>query len=855
MTEAVVTNKCHMKHNRQLFIYLTIIMAMLPLCIVAESYKITHYDDHNGMSQWHLTRILQDRRGFLWFATWNGLNRYDGYDFAVFKSQPGDGNNLTSDRIRNMQLGDDGNIYCVINEHVWRFNLSTYRFEQPGPAVCERYRTRIKHDTVVKKEYSCEVGGQRFDRVRQIFTDSQRNHWVMGLYGVHKVSPSPQPAATVAAVPVDIVRCLFVDSKKRIWVTSRNKGIVTVLDSLANLIGYLGPDGRLHAEPLRFAPVYCIAEQRSTGTLWFGTKPDGLFSLVETADGLFDIRHYGKGTPRQVARGETINCNDVYDIKEDRSGRLWIATHGGGLNLMEWKAGKPYFRNLQNTFTDYPKENIYMRRLMLVGDTMLLATTTEGFIVADGIKRQPDKVRFTLHQRESRRAESLSCSAVMDMLIDRKGRLFISTESGGVNMLLTENLTDRSFRFRHFNTQNGMGSDVALAMAEVGDELLVQCNNQVVRINADTGVIENFNDLFFSVTSRFSDAEPVLLSDGRWLLSLETGLLTMPEQSFHQRGYVPRVVITSIYVPGRSIDYSAETLDTLRLSSDERDVIIRYAALDFTDNTHIKYVTRMSPEGRWAGSAATPEWTIPDATRTLSFYDLSPGTYRLEIRSTNAEGLWTDNTRTLIIEVQPAFWETPLAYLLYILLTVGVVSGVTYTLLYIRTLKRQREENLQAYLRLFEQQTPATVADSVPVSPEPAPVMAVPSAAVTVAETAPSLPRLSDEDAAFMQRLLTFVDENLSNSNVGVDEMASATATSRSSLNRKTKTLLGVTPADFLKEARMKRACQQLLSTSKAVNDIAYSCGFSDAKYFSKCFKASQGMSPTEYRAKGRAEQ
>ena len=64
-----------------------------PLDRKTYEYRFTHYDDHNGMSQWHLTRILQDARGYLWFATWNGLNRFDGYEFAVFKSQPGDGNN------------------------------------------------------------------------------------------------------------------------------------------------------------------------------------------------------------------------------------------------------------------------------------------------------------------------------------------------------------------------------------------------------------------------------------------------------------------------------------------------------------------------------------------------------------------------------------------------------------------------------------------------------------------------------------------------------------------------------------------------------------------------------------------
>lgn len=820
--------------------------------IKSDEYRFTHYDDHNGMSQWHLTRILQDKRGFLWFATWNGLNRYDGYDFAVFKSQPGDGNNLTSDRIRNMQLGDDGNIYCVINEHVWRFNLTSYRFEEPDVTTQERYRARINVDPSVQKEHVVTVGGRRFDCVRQVFMDSQRNAWVMGQYGVYKATPAPQPAEMVPSVPKDIVRCIFTDSKKRIWVTTRNSEVVTILDSLANFVGYLGTDGRLHSEPSRFAPVYCVMQQRN-GTFWLGSKPDGLYRLVETQEGIFSIEHYGQGTRSQVRRGETLNSDAIYDIKEDRHGRLWIATHGGGLNLLENPSSSvKRFRHKDNTFKDYPANNVFMRRLMVVGDSLIIATTTEGLIVVKDIMGAPQKVSFNLHLRESKRKESLSCSAVMDMLIDRKGRLFISTESGGLNMLLTRDLSSKTFDFHHFNTTTGMGSDVALAMTEVGDEILVQCNNQVTRINVDVGETENFNDLFFSMVSRFSDAEPVMLKDGRWLLSSEAGLLVMPEQAFHQRSYVPRIVLTSFAIPGRPVDYTADVHDTIRLAPSERDITIQYAALDFTDNKPIKYVTRVRKEGKWWSDNDSVAWSIPQDARTISLYNLSPGTYQIEVRSTNAEGLWTENTRKFYIVVEPTVWETQLAYLIYILLTIGIISGITYTVTYIRTLKRQREENLKAYLALFERQSAVAdaAADEAAVSDGPSEDTATTTVVSDQLDTVtPYMPRITEEDDEFMRRLLSFVEENLGNSSIGVDDMASATATSRSSLNRKTKSLLGVTPADFLREARMKRACQQLQNTTNGVNDIAYSCGFSDPKYFSKCFKVSIGMSPSEYRS------
>lgn len=803
------------------------------------------------MSQWHLTRVLQDKKGFMWFATWNGLNRYDGYDFAVFKSQPGDGNTLTSDRIRNMQLGDDGNIYCIINNHIWRFNLTTYKFEQPDAAAQERYSSRLKIDKEVHAATDLTINGRMFEKVRQIFRDSQRNLWVMASYGVHKITAAPQPAERITTVPVDVIRSMYKDRKGRIWITGRNSGIITVLDNQARLIGYLGADGKLHATPTRFAGIYCVTQLRN-GDIWMGGKPDGMFRLKETAEGVFNIEHFTKGTTTQIISGSTLNCENVYDIKEDRQGRLWIATQGGGLNIMEFKNGRTVFHNMNTDFTRFPKNNVYMRRIILVGDSLMLATTTEGLLVMPNIKASYRDMRFILHERESRRAESLSNSATMDMLFDRKGRLFITTESGGVNMLLTKQLSAKKFSFRHFNTTTGMGSDVALAMAEAADEILIQCNNQVIRLNADTGEAENFNDLFFSTASRFSDAEPVILGDGRWLLSTESGVIAMPERNFHQRSYIPHIVITSLSVPGKATDYSVEAHDTIHLTPEERNITIQYAALDFTDNTHIKYSTRISHEGRWIEQQNNDNWTTPHDTRSISLFDLDPGLYKIEIRSTNAEGLWVDNVRTIYLEVEPTFWETKLAMVLYVLLTIILISGITYTITYIRTLKRQREENLKAYLRLFEMQGKTNAQESAPEEHE---VKAVEES--TTQEQAPAteqidaiMPHISDEDNAFMQRLLTFVDENLGNSEIGVDDIAAATATSRSSLNRKTKSLLGVTPADFLKEARIKRACQQLAQTKRSVNDIAYSCGYSDPKYFSKCFKASMGMSPSEYRNK-----
>ena len=800
-------------------------------------YRHVHYDDHSGMSQWHATKMLQDNKGFMWFATWNGLNRYDGYDFAIFKSLPGDGNNLASDRIRNIIMGEDGNIYCSISSRVWRFNLKTYMFEELDPEIQERYNARMNYDTSVWSSKPMTINGYSFPDVRQLMQDTQKNYWIMCTYGIDKISALSQVAIPLTVVPQDIVRCMYIDKKGRIWITTRNQKTVTVLDKDANLIGYLGADGRLHKELVSFSsPIYVVYQQKN-GTFWFGSKPDGLFRVHETEDGVFTFENFREGSPVEASNGTKINCAYIYDIKEDKWGRLWLATQGGGLNLVEKpSAEKLTFKNFNNVLKSHPQNNSQLRRLKILGDSLLLATSTDGFLVVDGLKRKPEEMTFRVHVREAQRAKSLSCSALMDMIIDRKGRLFLSTESGGVEMLETKDLRATRFDFRHFDTSNGMGSDAALAMAEVGDQILIQCNNQVTRLNVDTNVKENFNDLFFSMESRFSDAEPILLKNGMWLLSLESGVLMIPETAFHQRIYVPKLVLTSYSIPGRRIDYAAENCDTIRLSKDERDITLSYASLDYTDNSQIKYITRITEERHWWQSDDESEWSIPQESRTSSLYNLAPGTYIFEIASTNAEGLWVNNVRKVVIIVEPAFWETWYAYILYLLLFIGLVAGVTYTIVYIRHLRVQREENLQAYLKLISKQSDSQEGTTENESEEQ------PQTDTLVVS------HLNEEDEAFMRRLMEFVEKNIGNSYVGVEDMADATATSRSSLNRKMKSILGVTPADFLREARLKKACQMLEKTSKSVNEIAYACGFSDPKYFSKVFKASMDMSPSDYR-------
>ena len=95
-----------------------------------------------------------------------------------------------------------------------------------------------------------------------------------------------------------------------------------------------------------------------------------------------------------------------------------------------------------------------------------------------------------------------------------------------------------------------------------------------------------------------------------------------------------------------------------------------------------------------------------------------------------------------------------------------------------------------------------------------------------------------------MDAVMDYIETHLSDSDITVDDMALAVAVSRSGLTRKMKSLMGVTPAEFLRETRLTRASTLLATTSRPIKEIAVVCGFSDMNYFGKCFKSSRGLTP-----------
>ena len=183
---------------------------------LARDLKFTHLTTNDGLSQGYVTAILQDRRGFMWFATRDGLNRYDGNAFVVYKNNPNDPGSLSSNFIQDLIEDDHGYLWIATNTGVNKFDPATERFtrylhDPNNPnSIGGAYVTSIARDsrgylwfgtedsgldkfdptTGTFTHYRNDSDGQFVGRITQVIADSHRDIWFVGERGLFHLNPT-----------------------------------------------------------------------------------------------------------------------------------------------------------------------------------------------------------------------------------------------------------------------------------------------------------------------------------------------------------------------------------------------------------------------------------------------------------------------------------------------------------------------------------------------------------------------------------------------------------------------------------------------------------------------------------------
>ena len=813
-----------MKHS----IY-TILLFILVVCtgIHAEEYSLRFYDDSDGLSHWHLTHTIQDSTGMMWVATWNGLNRFDGSRFVTFKPELGDGVPIHGDRIRTMRLTEDNNLLCLIDDRIFLFDTRTCSFDTLPTDIEKAAREVMQHpfnpDYARPKEKISQYGDLKLRNIWSEYKDRQNNLWLINDHGLYIATPLTSHGQRINR---EEVRCMHRMRNGDIWAAVRNTQQLMVYDSTLHLRGYMDSLGRIQPQPVDFGNmVYSVCET-ADGRIMLGCKPGCMLEYRMQTDRCYDrVQTYPE-------------LRNVYDIREGNDGRMWIATYGFGL----WVAHKSEISVVSGT------EKKFIRRLLVTDEGSVLAATTSGVMVLD------DKgIRW--HQREANDPHSLSSNAVMCLSM-HQGRLYVGTEGGGINRMTSTDLHAEKLQWENLTMQDGLKTDVIYEIAPWSDnELLLQGNTALTVVNVAMNKGEgahkicNYGKTFFGSSTDgrliFGEVPPITLPDGRVLIAPASGMLMLDKSEFKHQNESIRIALDLVRRGDKNPDYAVDELKQITLSPDERDLILMYSALDYRNTGTVLYSTRFFERGQEDHS-----WDPPTETDAIALANLHPGEYVFEVRSTNVYGHWQDNTRRLSITVTPTFQESTTGRALQIGLLLLIAIAITIQSTRVHYHRKQRADMLDAYLDLQERyllisdQRHPTAQDGGNTAqsavgdrqPEPLPVPEI------------LAPGYTSENEKFLNTLHVFMEQHIGDNNLSIDDIAKVTRMSRSSLNRKMHELFNLSAKDFVQAARIKHACNLLRTTDLATKEVAYACGFSDPRYFSKSFKANIGKTPTEYK-------
>jgi ligand-binding sensor domain-containing protein/signal transduction histidine kinase/DNA-binding response OmpR family regulator len=369
------------------------ILLLFNVCVVhAQHLNFRQLTVENGLSQNAVMSITQDQRGFMWYGTRYGLNRYDGIRFKVYKSIPGNKATI-NDNIVNALLSDGaGTLWAGTSAGLCRYNDQADAFEQvalPGIPSCY---------------------------VSTIYEDDTKQLWIGTDYGLLRLADKktnrferPYPGIALLRTKSNMVRCIYKARNGTLWVGT-SKGLACLdQQGRCTIYNHNNQPGSLTADY-----ITSITEDNRK-RLWIGTLHDGL-SIMETP-GVF--------TPYRPATGTNMNSN-IRKILPAGDGRLWVGTQDG-INIIDpatmqalWFGHDP---ENKTSLSNNSVHSLYQDKSGTIwagtyhgGINLLYAYTTP----------------FNVYQN-NRLPSSISSNVISSIVEDDKQNLWIGTEGGGLN--------------------------------------------------------------------------------------------------------------------------------------------------------------------------------------------------------------------------------------------------------------------------------------------------------------------------------------------------------------------------------------------------------------------------------------
>lgn len=380
---------------------LLVVQALLLISMqgICQQVNFSHLDVSDRLSQNSVIAITQDAKGFMWFGTRQGLNKYDSRNFTIYKNVPGNRSSITNNYIYCLLTGQNGQVWAGTQNGLNRYHSETDQFDL------------IPFEKNVK-------AGSRDKEIICLFEDSRGRIWVGTRNTLYLITDVQEPVLvpvsrfTGNAFQLTNINCVYEDAGI-IWVGS-DHGLVQLHEqhgkfSIKEIFHQEAGETRLVDNQVKSI----VRDRRNR--LWIGTAHRGLH-LYDPSSGTF--RRYQNANNR-------IASDHIRKLLVDKEGNLWIGTQEG---LSKMQAGTELITTfINNPWNDASLSQNSVHSIYMDKTGSIWVGTFFGGVNCLYALNTP----FTVYSTRS--SKKLSNNVVSSIVKDNEGDLWIGTEGGGIN--------------------------------------------------------------------------------------------------------------------------------------------------------------------------------------------------------------------------------------------------------------------------------------------------------------------------------------------------------------------------------------------------------------------------------------
>lgn len=672
-------------------------------------------NDLNTLNSNIILSIAKDQYDNLWVGTDAGLNKMflSSKDTKKFLRVEGFDKSI-------------GNIFMDSKKGLWVGESGTGLWKLSGPSSLQV----LNKNSFINYELGLDVSDNKYGNINDIEEDVDGKLWV-GVYGYGLYQLNVETGGYSMYAPSEIheeslsnkrIMTILIDRTRVLWVGTEVGGL-NKCDLQKKDIIHIDKN-KLNANSLSHASVNAILEDGDF--LWVGTeyglnrigfrenykspqiehyffkqmepghqeKGQSVKAIYKDSDGLFWL---GKDriVTMHVKNGNVnfkdtdLNIPNVFSILEDKKGFLWFGSFSDG--LVKWKK-KTNGTNFDFSNVTHYKSNLYNDRGIKSNYVSCLYEDSKGHIWVGTLQgglslilndKDGEKDQFITFLNRSDDSNSLSYNSVFSILEDKNGTYWIGTFGGGLNKLTFPNNDYKSPVFEHFSEADGLSNNAIYGiLQDESGKLWMSTDNGISCFDPKNASFKNYNKgdglqsnnfrknayyksksdyLFFgglrglnifhpkSLTDNMINAEPKLTA-----FKIKNDIVEVGKR------YNGRVILER--------KLSSNTHKPIQLKHHENTLTFEFAALHFAAPEKNKFQYQLAGfDKQWQDSKGLP---------FAHYTNLSPGNYTFKVKASNNDEIWNDVPTEFSFRINPPFWMSWWAFVLYIAIVFAILWSV-----------------------------------------------------------------------------------------------------------------------------------------------------------------------------------